>query len=100
MTKLGEAKIFGGIGALLSLLGIVPYAGPIIGLVGLILVFIAVKHIAEETKNQKIFQDYLMNFILEILAIVAVIIIMIAAFGISGGITWVTSLQQQNVHRL
>ena len=58
MTKLGEAKIFGGIGALLSLLGFVPYAGPLLGLIGLILIFIAVKHIAEETKNHKIFQDY------------------------------------------
>jgi uncharacterized membrane protein len=75
MTKLSEAKIFGGIGALLSILMFVPYAGPILGLVGLVLIFIAVKHIAEETKNHKIFQDYLMNFILSIIAGAAAIII-------------------------
>lgn len=94
MKKLGEAKIFGGIGALLSLFVFVPYAGPIISLAGLVLVFVAVKHIAEETKNHKIFQDYLMNFIFKIVAIVAVIIIMIAAFGISGGFSWVTNIEE------
>jgi len=96
MSQLGNAKILGGIGALLSLLVIAPYAGPLMGFVGLVLVFIAVKYISEETKNHKIFQDYLMNFILNIIAIVAMIIIMIAAFGISGGFSWITSLQQQN----
>jgi uncharacterized membrane protein len=40
MTKLSEAKILGGIGALLSLFVIAPYARPLIGLVGLVLVFI------------------------------------------------------------
>jgi len=95
MTKLSEVKILGRIGALLSLFVIAPYAGPLIGLVGLVLVFIAVKYIAEETKNHKIFQDYLMNFILSIIAIGAVIVIMIAAFGISGGFSWITSLQQK-----
>jgi uncharacterized membrane protein len=97
MTKLSEAKVFGGIGALLSLLGFVPYAGPLLGFVGLILVFIAVRHIADETKNHKIFHDYLMNFVLSIVACVAVIIILIAAFGVSGGFSWITSLQQQNI---
>jgi uncharacterized membrane protein len=95
MTKLGEAKIFGGIGALLALLGVAPYAGLLLGLVGLILVFVAVKYIADETKNHKIFHDYLMNFIFQILAVVAVIVILIIAFGVSGGIAWATSLSQQ-----
>ena len=97
MTKLSEAKIYGGIGALLSILGIVPYAGPLLGLIGLVLIFIAVKQIADETKNHKIFNDYLMNFILQIVAVVALIIIVIVAFGISGGLTWATSLSQQNI---
>jgi uncharacterized membrane protein len=61
------------------------------------MIFIAVNYIADETKNHKIFQDYLMNFIFQIIAIVAIIIIMIAAFGISGGLTWITSLQGQNI---
>lgn len=95
MTRLGEAKIYGGIGAILSLLSFVPYAGALLGLIGLILIFIAVKHIADETKNNKIFHDYLMNFIFQILAVVAVIVILMIAFGVSGGIDWAMSLQQK-----
>lgn len=97
MTKLGEAKILGGIGALLSLLVLIPTIGFIIGIVGLVLIFIAVKYIAEEAKNNSIFQNYLMNFILQIIAIVAVIVIMIAAFGISGGLSWINTIQQENI---
>jgi uncharacterized membrane protein len=96
MSQLGSAKIIGGIGVLLSLLAIIPYAGALLSLIGIVMIFIAVHYIADETKNHKIFQDYLMNFIFQIIAIVAIIIIMIAAFGISGGLTWITSLQEQN----
>jgi uncharacterized membrane protein len=95
MTKLSEAKIYGGIGAILSLLALVPYAGPILGLIGLVLIIIAVRHIADETKNNKIFHDYLMNFIFQIIAVVAVIVIILVAFGLSGGITWAMNLSQQ-----
>jgi uncharacterized membrane protein len=97
MSKLGQAKILGGIGALLSLLVVVPSVGPLVGIVGLVLVFIAVKYIAEETKNHSIFQNYLMSFILTIVALGAVIAIMIISFGVSGGFSWVNSLQEQNI---
>jgi len=80
MSKLGQAKILGGMGALLSLLVVVPSVGPLVGIVGLVLVFIAVKYIAEETKNHSIFQNYLMNFIFTIIAFGAVIVIMIEGF--------------------
>jgi len=93
MAKVGQAKILGGIGALLSLLVFVPTIGFIIGIVGLILVFIAVKYIAEETKDHAIFQNYLMNFIFDIIAIGAVIGIMIMSFGVAGGMSWVNALQ-------
>ncbi len=96
MAKLGQAKILGGIGALLSLLVFVPTVGAIIGLVGLILVFIAVKYISEETKDHAIFHNYLMNFIFDIIAIGAVIGIMIASFGLAGGMSWVNAIQGQN----
>jgi len=97
MSKIGQAKILGGIGALLSLLVVVPSIGFIISLVGLVLVFVAVKYIAEETKDHGIFQNYLMNFIFDIIAIGAVIGIMIAAFGVAGGMSWASTLQQQNI---
>ncbi|HWR27756.1 MAG TPA: DUF996 domain-containing protein [Candidatus Thermoplasmatota archaeon] len=94
MSKLGQAKVLGGIGALLSLLIFVPTIGFIISLVGLVLVFVAVKYIAEETKDHAIFQNYLMNFIFDIIAIGAVIGIMIAVFGFAGGFSWFNNVQQ------
>jgi uncharacterized membrane protein len=62
-----------------------------------VLVFIAVKYIAEETKNHSIFQNYLMNFIFTIIALGAVIVIMIISFGVSGGFSWINSIQEQNI---
>ena len=97
MSKLGQAKVLGGIGALLSLLVFVPTIGFIIGLVGLVFVFVAVKYIAEETKDHAIFHNYLMNFIFDIIAIGAVIGIMIMTFGVVGGMSWVNTIQQQNI---
>ena len=97
MSKLGQAKVLGGIGALLSLLVFVPTIGFIIGLVGLVLVFVAVKYIAEETKDHAIFHNYLMNFIFDIVAIGAVIGIMIMTFGFAGGMSWVNTIQQKNI---
>ncbi len=97
MSKLGQAKVLGGIGALLSLLVFVPTIGFIIGLVGLVFVFVAVKYIAEETKHHAIFHNYLMNFIFDIIAIGAVIGIMIMTFGVVGGMSWVNTIQQQNI---
>jgi len=89
MSKLSEAKILGGIGALLMLIGafVVPGLGAIIGL---ILVFIAVKYISEECKDKSIFDNYLLQFIYKIIAIVAVV----AIFFISiRGFTFFTALE-------
>ncbi len=94
MSKLSEAKIFGGLGALLMLVGsFVPYAGPIISIVGLVLLFIAVKSISNVTKDEEIFSSYLMHFIISIIAIVALIAIMLLAFGAAGGFTWISGLE-------
>ena len=82
MSKLSEAKILGGIGAILMLFGgfIIPGLGAIIGL---ILVFIAVKYIASETKDDSIFDNYLMNFVCSVVAIVAGALIFFSSIGFS-----------------
>jgi len=82
MSNLSNAKVFGGIGALLSLIGLfIPYAGFVIFIVGLVLIFLGIKNIADETKNKSIFDNYLYYFILNIIAIVAVVAIMFASLG-------------------
>jgi len=97
MSEFRNIKIFGGIGALLSLLGFVPYVGPLLSIVGLILVFVAVKTISNITKDDEIFKNYLYHFIMSIIAIVAIITIMIIGFGAAGGFNWISSLQNANI---
>ena len=95
MRNLSETKVYGGIGAILMLIGsFIPYGGPIISIIGLVLIFIAVKAISEITKDDDIFRNYLMHFIFTILAIVAIIVIMIIAFGAAGGFSWITELTE------
>jgi len=72
MGKLGSAKIYGGIGAILMLIGgIIPFVGIIMPIVGLVLLFIAVKYISEEARDESIFKNYLYYFVCNIIAIVA-----------------------------
>jgi len=92
MSKLSEAKILGGIGALLMLIGGSIFAG-IGAIVGLILIFIAVRYISDETKDNSIFDNYLMHFIFIIIAIVAFIAIFFASIG---GFTFFSALEQLN----
>jgi uncharacterized membrane protein len=95
MSLLGNAKILGGIGALLILLGIIPYAGALIGLIGFILVFVAVKYISDETKDKSIFNNFLFFFIISIVGIVLFAGISIITFFDVGGIEYFTNLQTQ-----
>ena len=98
MSDLGSAKVFGGVGALLLLIGtFIPYAGPIISIIGLVFVFISVKTISELTKDHDIFKNYLYHFIMSIISIIAVFVIILIGFGAVGGFSWITSLQDINI---
>lgn len=79
MSKLRDAKIFGGIGAILLLF-------PVVSIVGIVLLFVAVKYIADETKDHDIFKNYLYSFILNIIAVIAfssVLILSIFSLGLN-----------------
>ena len=98
MGKLSDAKVYGGIGAILSLVGgFIPYVGPILSIVGLVLVFIAVKYIADETKDNEIFKNYLLSFICSIIAVIAVLAVMLTTFIGAGGLSYITALQSANI---
>ncbi len=98
MTELHNAKMFGGIGSLLTLVGgLIPNAGPIISIVGIVLVLLAVKKIADITEDETIFKNYLIQFVLSIIAIITVMAIMIAAFGAAGGFSWIRSLETADI---
>jgi len=79
MSNLSNAKVVGGIGALLSLIGWLfsTSFGSVVGIIGLIMVFIAIKYIADETKDKSIFDNYLYFFICSLIATVAAVAIII-----------------------
>lgn len=70
MATLEQARTFGGIGSILMLLTIVPWAGYVLGIIGFILVLIAVKYISDHTGNRSIFNNYLIAVIVSIVAVV------------------------------
>ena len=76
MGKLRDAKILGGIGAILLLLSFIPF----VSIIGIVLMFIAVKYISDETKDKDIFKNYLYSFIFNIIAIIAFISVIIFIF--------------------
>jgi uncharacterized membrane protein len=64
-------KILGGVGGILMFLGFVPYTYGILGLVGAILVVIAMKGFADYYKEAGIFENTLYAIILAIVGVVA-----------------------------
>jgi uncharacterized membrane protein len=97
VASLSEIKMFGGIGAILLLVGgVIPQVGFAISIVGLILEFIAIKRIAEMLHDHSIFSNFLINFICGILAFGSLIIIMIVTIGSLGGLSFFTALEGMN----
>ncbi|WP_324735829.1 DUF996 domain-containing protein [Thermococcus sp. SY098] len=81
---LSQAKMYGGIGAILALVGgAVPRLGSALSIVGIVLILLAVKEISNETGDEAIFKNYLISFILQIGAFLALIIAIIAVLGTS-----------------
>ena len=73
MSNLSNAKMYGGIGAILTLVGgLVPSIGFAVQIVGFILVFLAVKDIYNVTKDGEIYSNYKMFFILSVISVIVV----------------------------
>ena len=56
MSNLSNAKILGGVGAILMLVG--GFVTSFLSLVGIIMVFVAIKYIADDTKDRSIFSNF------------------------------------------
>lgn len=75
MASLSEAKIYGGIGSLLLLIGgiagtFIPFGSIALPIVGLILVLIAVKYVADVVRRPEIFTNYIIFFVLAVIALI------------------------------
>jgi uncharacterized membrane protein len=75
MGSLSQAKTLGGIGSILSLLGVVPDAGPALGIVGLVLMLIAVKYISDTLNNKSVFNNAIISIVAAIAGIVAGVVV-------------------------
>lgn len=80
MGSLAQAKSLGVVGSLLLVLSVVPSAGPILGIVGFILVLIAVKNISEAVGNKAIYDNALISVILGIVGLAVGLVVGVAGF--------------------
>ncbi|MFX0202114.1 MAG: DUF996 domain-containing protein [Candidatus Hodarchaeota archaeon] len=79
MGTLAQAKTLGGVGSILILLSIVPSAGVVLGVVGFILVLIAVKYVSESLGDKSIFNNMLIAVILAIVGVVVGAVVVFAS---------------------
>ncbi|MCD6513047.1 MAG: DUF996 domain-containing protein [Thermoplasmata archaeon] len=81
--SLDQAKTYGGVGAILSLIGgFIPYAGIIVSIAGVILILIAVKNLSTELKDSSIMNNYILYFVISIIAGIVAIASFIAFIGV------------------
>jgi len=71
MATLSQAKTLGGVGSILLILTIAPAVGPVIGIVGFILVLVAVKYVSEVVGDRSIFSNALLAVVFGIIGLVA-----------------------------
>ncbi|MGC9014068.1 MAG: DUF996 domain-containing protein [Thermoproteota archaeon] len=70
MDDLKDARVYGGIGAILSTFGIfIPYAGLLFLIVGLVLEILAVDKVSRLLNDKEIFKNYLISTIVEIVGV-------------------------------
>jgi len=71
MSSLSQAKILGEVGSLLAVLALIPGIGWLIGLMGFMLVLLAIKNISDSLADRSIFD----NMIISVVAAIAGVIV-------------------------
>jgi uncharacterized membrane protein len=79
MPSLSRAKSMGQVGSIFVLLLPVPDVGFVLGIVGLILVLLAIKEISEVVSDRAIFNNMLWSIILAIVGIVIAVLVVVAS---------------------
>lgn len=84
MDELKDARLYGGIGAILSSFGLfVPYLGVFVSIVGFVLEILAVDKISHALNDKEIFNNYLISLVLMVIGVVSAILFGIVVFGIT-----------------
>lgn len=68
--EIREAKIMGGVGSILTLLGFVPKIGWILSIVGFVLLYLAIKKISEAVGRSEILSDFIKAIVLSIVSVI------------------------------
>ncbi len=79
MASLSQAKTLGGVGSILVILTIAPLVGWVLGIVGFVLVLVAVKNISDLSRNPPIFKGMLISTILAIVGVAAGVLVIIGS---------------------
>ncbi len=69
MSSLSNAKTLGGIGSILVLLTAAPSVGWVLGILGFVMILVAVKYISDDLKEKKIFNNMITAVVLSIAGI-------------------------------
>jgi len=94
--NLKDIKIFGTIGALLILIGIINSGiGFFVAIIGFILVLKAMKKFSEKTKEKEIYNNFLYFIIILIVAFVISGLVFAVTFIVSDGMSLITELQSK-----
>jgi len=93
MSNVESSKTLAGVGSILLILSIIPYAGAVLGIIGAILLLMGLKGLATYYQDNQIYDNALMGVIFLIIALVVVavavfgaIILFISVIGIIGGV--------------
>ncbi|MEM1633869.1 MAG: DUF996 domain-containing protein [Sulfolobales archaeon] len=79
-SKLSQAKILGIIGSLLPFIGVfIPYAELVLGLVGLVLILLALKYISDEVGEPRIF-NYAIYSVASVIGYVVLVFFVVRVF--------------------
>jgi len=79
-VDVSSERTFGLIGTILALLAFVPNIGRLLGLIGFVLILIALHGIGEKTGNKRPFEYYLKSFIIGFVGLIVVILLFVATF--------------------
>jgi len=85
-----KVKLVGGVGGIFLILGVIPYVGFIFGILGLVLILIAIKQISDKYKEEKIFKNFITGVLIQFLGMLVAI-----GLGLSVAIPFFTILKDK-----
>ena len=79
MGTVSQAKTFGGVGSILVILTAIPVAGAVLGIVGFILILVAIKYISEAVSDKSIFNNMLISVVSSIAGVVVAVFVVVGS---------------------